>query len=673
MATDMELSQRTEASSRGKKIASWLAGLAVIVGLGLFARTLAGPSQASADGPRARTAARPAPTQAPRTAARPTAPVASTPQPGQAPNSVMAIVNGEQITRDHLARECIRRYGEEVLEGLVNKYLIAQACRDRGVTITEKDVMDEIDRMAGKFGLSTDRWLTLLKDERNISAEEYKNEIIWPMLALRRLAANEIEVTQEELKKAFESEHGPKVKTRIIVANTREKAEQLHAKAKADPEAFGDIAKNESDDKTSAAARGLVPPIRKHVGDPNLEQAAFALKPGEISDVIQVADQFVILKCESVIPGSYVSGENLAAEEERLRETIRDQKLRTAAAEMFKQMQEKAQLVNVYNDSQLRNQMPGVAATINGHQITMAELADECVQRHGEEVLDGEINRLILTQALRAAGKSITQEDLDAEIARAAEAYGYLMPDGSADVERWLQHVTTEGGEGATVDLYVADAVWPSVALKKLVGEKIEVTEDDMQKGFESNYGERVQVLAIVMSNQRRAQQVWEMARNNPTDDFFGNLASEYSIEPVSRANFGKVPPIRMHGGNDAVEKEAFRLKPGELSSIVAVGDKYIIMRCLGRTVPEVTDIETVRDELYKDLHEKKLRAAMAREFDRLKESAKTQTFLAGVVTRGRLQPSSPEGSEMRTVKAPAPAPAAPPAQAARPAGAKRR
>ena len=175
------------------------------------------------------------------------------------------------------------------------------------------------------------------------------------------------------------------------------------------------------------------------------------------------------------------------------------------------------------------------------------------------------------------------------------------------------------------------------------------------------------------MSNQRRAQQVWEMARNNPTGDFFGNLASEYSIEPVSRANFGKVPPIRMHGGNDAVEKEAFRLKPGELSSIVAVGDKYIIMRCLGRTVPEVTDIETVRDELYKDLHEKKLRAAMAREFDRLKESAKTQTFLAGVVTRGRLQPSSPEGSEMRTVKAPAPAPAAPPAQAARPAGAKRR
>ena len=45
--------------------------------------------------------------------------------------------------------------------------------------------------------------------------------------------------------------------------------------------------------------------------------------------------------------------------------------------------------------------MPGVAATINGGQIAMKQLADECVARHGKDVLEGEINRRLLDQELR--------------------------------------------------------------------------------------------------------------------------------------------------------------------------------------------------------------------------------------------------------------------------------
>ncbi|MEX2561227.1 MAG: peptidylprolyl isomerase, partial [Pirellulales bacterium] len=61
---------------------------------------------------------------------------------------VVAVVNAERITRNDLARECLRLYGEEVLEMLINKRLIAQHCRERGVSVTKKEVQDEIDRMA---------------------------------------------------------------------------------------------------------------------------------------------------------------------------------------------------------------------------------------------------------------------------------------------------------------------------------------------------------------------------------------------------------------------------------------------------------------------------------------------------------------------------------------------
>src|SRR5205823_5492373 len=78
---------------------------------------------------------------------------------------VMAVVNGEQINRQELGRECIRRYGEEVLESMVNRQLISDACAQKGIQVTDADVSAEIDKVAGRFGLARDRWLTLLREE----------------------------------------------------------------------------------------------------------------------------------------------------------------------------------------------------------------------------------------------------------------------------------------------------------------------------------------------------------------------------------------------------------------------------------------------------------------------------------------------------------------------------
>ncbi len=542
---------------------------------------------------------------------------------------IAAVVNAEPITRQELANEALRRHANDVIEAVVNKHLILQECERKGIVITEKDIEMEIERMAAKFGLTTERYLKLFEDEKRISRDQYARDIIWPTLALRRLVADQIQVTREELEKAWESEVGERVEVRLIAVSSRAKAEQLRQQAIADPENFGELAKNHSEDRASASARGVIPPIRKHVGDPELERVAFSLKKGEISPIITVGDQHIILKCERRLPATFVAPQYKQQAEETLVERIKEQKLRDAATELFKKLQDHAEIVNVYNDAKLQQQMPGVAAMINGRKLTMQQLAEECIARHGVEVLQGEINRKILLQELKRRRLTVTQQDIDAEIARAADAFGYLKPDMTPDVDRWLKDMT-DGGDARAIDIYIRDAVWPSVALKKLVGGDVQVTEEDLRKGFEANYGERVEVLAIVLGTQREAQTVWEMARDNPTDAFFSQLARQYSIEPVSQANGGVVPPIRRHGGQPALEEEAFRLKPGELSAIVNIGGKSIIMRCLGRTEPTVTDFNAVKDELYKDIHEKKLRLAMAEQFDRLVEAAQIDNFLTG-------------------------------------------
>ena len=569
-------------------------------------------------------------------------------------NPIAAVVNGQKITRQRLADQCIQRFGIEVLESLVNKHLILQECQAKGIKITRQDIDAEIENIARKYNISAELWVNMLLSEKNIRPEQYKLDVIWPTLALQRLAADKLQVTKEELTKEYEAEYGPKVQVRMISVKSKTQADKILAKAKANPNSFPELAKKESQDVNSAAARGLIPPIRKHLGYPEVEKVAFGLKPGQISPVIKVADQYIILRCEDHIEGAVISAQFRQNVEQQLTERIKDRKLRTVSAEVFQRLQSEAKVVNVFNNEKLRKQMPGVAATINGKKITMKKLADECLSRHGAAVLDSEINQQLLKQELNRLAMQVSEEDLDAEIARAAESFGYITKEGTADVEKWIAEITKK--EGVDETIYIQDAVWPTAALKKIVGGNVTVTKLDIEKGFEANYGERVKVLAIVLSNQRQAHEVWEMARKDPSKENFGKLAEQFSIEPVSRANFGEVPPIHRHGGQPLVEQEAFSLKEGELSGIISVTDKFIILKCMGRTEQVIKNVADVKDELVAHIREEKLRVAMSERFEKIKTDSKVDNYFVAstapanaAAKRQSVQPVSTRSATQRS------------------------
>ncbi|MFO0915589.1 MAG: peptidylprolyl isomerase [Pirellulales bacterium] len=586
---------------------------------------------------------------------------AGTAQGGAAPAAgrteipeTVAVVNHQRITRTQLGEQCLERFGEEVLESLVNKHLIMQECQKRSIVISPEDVDREIAATAARFNLSTDLWLKMLQEERHINAERYRQDIIWPMLALQRLAADKLTVTPEQLQKAFESQFGAKVQVRMIATTTPQRAEEALAKAKANPDQFGALAKEYSEDSNSAAARGLIPPIRKHMGEPEVEQAVFALKEGELSPVVNVHGQYLVFKCERHIPPTHIPPQTRKQTEDRLKQQIVDENLRTAATDLFGRLQQDAKVVNVFNNAELTKQHPGVAALVNDKPVPIQYLMNECLVRYAPEVLESEIRYTLLSQSLKKSNLSVSEDDIRTEIARAAESYGYFDASGEkADVDRWLKVVTDE--QGLQIKHYVRDAVWPSAALKKMVAAEITITPDDLQKGFEANYGPRVEVLAIVVSNQRVAQEVWDLARKNPTKAYFGQLAAQYSIEPVSRANMGEVPPIQRHSGQESLEKAAFELTNNDrISGIVAVGDTFVIMYYVGRTEPVVAKLEDVKDELTKDIHEKKLRLAMADKYDQLMAASQIDNFLVGTsqspvaATARRDQAVKPVGSNTK-------------------------
>jgi parvulin-like peptidyl-prolyl isomerase len=549
---------------------------------------------------------------------------------------VVAVVNADPITRKALSDASLERYGVDVLDNMVNRYLIQQACQKSGIEVTNNEVHSEIQRLASKFGLNVQSYMQLLEEERDISPAQYSHEVVWPMLALRKLVAGQVEPTQEEFDQAYLAQFGEAIKCRMIMVPSKENAESLRENAAASPDQFGAIAKKYSKDESSASVGGLIPPIRRYTGDPVLENAVFALKDNEISPAIQMGDQWIVLQAVRRIPASTPPPTALPAIKEQIKDRIRDQKMRGAASRLFAQLQKDAKVTKVLSDEKMQAQYPGVAAVVNGQQVTLAAVGAECVKRHGIDVLEGEINRKLLAQALRKAGLQVTSDDIVGEISRAAKSMGIVNGDGSADLKTWMANVASEGN--TTQRIYETDSVWPSVALKKLVEKSVAISEDDLKRGYESSFGPRAEVLAIVLADQRTAQKVWEMARDNPSDEFFGQLAEQYSIEPVSSSNRGKVPPIRKFGGQPSIEREVFGLKTGELSGIVATGDKYIVLRCQGFTDPIVKDMAAVKSELMRDLQDKKLSVAMAEKFDDLKDSAEIDNFLEA---RKKLQPEA--------------------------------
>ncbi|RPI91184.1 MAG: peptidylprolyl isomerase [Planctomycetaceae bacterium] len=255
----------------------------------------------------------------------------------------------DKVTYDELAKECVSRYGSEILDNLINRRIIQQACDQHGITVSEAEVKGEVNRIAKKFNLDEENWLRMLQSERNVTPAQYYNDIIWPMLALRKLAGESVEISEKEMQQAFVRNYGPRVKARAIVLDNPRRAREVHGKVMANPEDFGRFAREYSIDPNSRSLDGVIPPIPKYAGNDKLEEVAFKLKEGEISAVVQVGvSQFMILLCEG-------RTEQVVTErgevEDLLREQLTEEKVQQSVAKVFEKMKEDARVENILTGS----------------------------------------------------------------------------------------------------------------------------------------------------------------------------------------------------------------------------------------------------------------------------------------------------------------------------------
>lgn len=285
----------------------------------------------------------------------------------------LARVNNQNITWEVVARECMERHAKDVLENLINRQLIHQECEAHGVEITPEEITREVNEIARKFSVPTETWYQLLHSERGLNPQQYHRDVIWPMLALKKLAGTDVEITEAALQRAFESNYGERVEARMIVINGNiRQATKIWNEVTAKPEDFSRFASEYSADTNSKALGGQIPPIRRHSAPPNspqakVEEAAFKMQPGEISPVMQIGEKkYVILLCEKQTQPIVSNIDEVRSE---LIEQLREEQTQEAVGRVFAAIKAKAQIHNFLTGESTAGAAGGVIQQTGADQL----------------------------------------------------------------------------------------------------------------------------------------------------------------------------------------------------------------------------------------------------------------------------------------------------------------
>lgn len=284
-------------------------------------------------------------------------PLSGTPQDKN--NSVVAVVNGVSITRQQLADELIARKGRSQLEALVHRTLIEQTCKGKGITITEKEVQDElVAEMKASASANLDDFEKSMLKVRGTTLLEYREDVLRPRLMVDKLAASQLTLTEEDLKREFASRYGIQVAIRIITFRDERFAKKTWGEINNNPELFIRHAKLQENPELAAGA-GMMIPFGRHTTHDIIEQRAFQLKPGEISEVLQMRQgTYVIILKEGEVPAK--TNVTFEQKKEELRISAMEKKRRVEVPKIIAEL--KAQAKNKIEILLDKQEDPGKAA-----------------------------------------------------------------------------------------------------------------------------------------------------------------------------------------------------------------------------------------------------------------------------------------------------------------------
>ncbi len=172
------------------------------------------------------------------------------------------------------------------------------------------------------------------------------------------------------------------------------------------------------------------------------------------------------------------------------------------------------------------------------------------------------------------------------------------------------------------------DILRPRLQMTHLVQGRLEVNPADIQKAFESMYGEKVECRIIVWPLKQEKQAIAVYGRVRDNEAAFAEAAKNQANGELA-ATGGKLKPITRHAMDAELEKEAFALQPGQVSTLKKTPQGIVLLRCDKRTPPDASvGLESVKAKLVKEVRDAKIQSEMASLFKRLRQQADPKPLL---------------------------------------------
>jgi len=245
-----------------------------------------------------------------------------------AADSVVAKVNGTSLTQKDLDRELDRlipritfhksvpeekrkMYYDKALEELINRELEYQYAVAKGMKVDKEKVDEQMERIKARFNKPEDFKAALEKEgitEKNLRTQIEKNMLTQD--AYKKAVIDPSQVTEKETKEYYDKNKAgfkqpESVKLGLISAKEEKKAKDILAKIKAGGD-FGDLAYKMSEDDYRVKS-GEIGYVHKGRMLPEIEDVAFKLNVGQISDLIKAGDYWYIIRVEDKKPAHQMS------------------------------------------------------------------------------------------------------------------------------------------------------------------------------------------------------------------------------------------------------------------------------------------------------------------------------------------------------------------------------
>lgn len=385
------------------------------------------------------------------------------------------------------------------------------------------------------------------------------------------------EISQSDLRRFYEAHKEEFTADERLVAShillrTRAAAEDVLAWLRKGAD-FAALARDRSEDPATRADGGRLRVLSRGEMSPEFEQAALALRPGEVSGIVEGRSGFQIIKLHERIPARL---EPLDEVKRRVRERVIDERLRGFAERLYADAERN--LAIEYREDAIRKltallpdkvDSDTVLATAGGTPITVHDF------EHAFFKLDRARRDLVRKDPSRLLRGLISDKLLQQEGLR-------LGLDQDPAFVQYLEQI--ERGHLVTRLAQVALAKVSTVS-EDAARQYYDVHRDEFTDP------ELVAIGHILLRSRKAAEEV--LARLRAGADFTG-LVRERSEDHLTRSEGGR-RFIRRGQTSPELEQVAFTLNPGELSGVIEDEKGFHIIQVHQRQPSRLRSFEEVR------------------------------------------------------------------------------